>query len=90
MWALYQIYNLKTDKTYLNISNDPESVCASERFKLDLGMHPCTSLQDDYTTTGLEVFVIEVLETFEDKDVAKEKLEEVKAEKLSQGLDFYI
>ena len=61
--GVYRIYNLKTDMTYLGVSDDVENVAAKERFSLDLGMHPCSSLQDDYTKTGLELFVIEIMAT---------------------------
>ena len=38
------------------------------RFKLDMGMHPCKSLQDDYTNTGLEVFRFDTVEETTDKE----------------------
>ena len=36
------------------------------RFNLDLGMHPCKSLQEDYANTGLEVFRFDTLEITSD------------------------
>ncbi len=56
------IRNLKTDKVYLFYSNDIKGDCIKNRFQLDLGMHSCRSLQEDYTNTGLEVFRFDVME----------------------------
>ena len=56
------IRNLKTDKVYLFYSNDIKADCAKNRFQLDLGMHGCRSLQEDYAKTGLEVFRFDVME----------------------------
>ena len=59
--------NLKTDKVYLFYSEDIRKDCAAMRFNLDLGMHPCRSLQEDYALTGLEVFRFDTLEFTDDK-----------------------
>ena len=56
------IRNLKTDRVYLFYSNDIKGDCVKSRFQLDLGMHGCRSLQEDYTNTGLEVFRFDVME----------------------------
>lgn len=56
------IRNLKTDRVYLFYSNDIKGDCVKSRFQLDLGMHSCSSLQEDYTNTGLEVFRFDVME----------------------------
>ncbi len=45
--------NLKTDRVFLFFSHDVKKDCVSMRFSLDLGMHPCRSLQEDYSNTGL-------------------------------------
>ena len=58
--------NLKTDKVYLFFSQDIKKDCVDMRFKLDLGMHPCMSLQKDYTETGLEVFRFDTVMLTED------------------------
>ena len=54
--GIVALRNLKTDKVFLFYSNDIEKDCIDMRFKLDLGMHSCKTLQDDYASTGLEVF----------------------------------
>ena len=72
--------NLKTDKVYLFFSNDIKKDCVDMRFKLDLGMHPCASLQKDYSETGLEVFRFDTLELTED---------EGRLDALKEGLDLY-
>lgn len=56
------IRNLKTDRVYLFYSNDIKGDCVKSRFQLDLGMHSCRSLQEDYTNIGLEVFRFDVME----------------------------
>ena len=73
--------NLKTDKVYLFYSRDIKADCVSMRFKLDLGMFPCRSLQDDYTKTGLEVFRFDTLELTED---------ESRLEILKKDMDLYV
>lgn len=77
--------NLKTDKVYVFFSHDIRKDCADMRFKLDLGMHPCKALQDDYTETGLEVFRFDALELTDDES----RLEALKKElEKSGGLYF--
>jgi hypothetical protein len=73
--------NLKTDKVYLFYSRDIKADCVSMRFKLDLGMFPCRSLQEDYTKTGLEVFRFDTLELTED---------ESRLEILKKDMDLYV
>ena len=59
--------NLKTDRVYLFLADDIEKENAKVRFQLDLGMHPCDDLQEDYTNTGLEVFRFDTVEFTEDR-----------------------
>ncbi len=59
--GIYRIRNLKTDAVYYAKCDDVTSIAAKERFRLDLGMHQCAPLQKDYSETGLELFVIEVV-----------------------------
>ncbi len=73
--------NLKTDKVYLFYSRDIKVDCVSMRFKLDLGMFPCRSLQDDYTKTGLEVFRFDTIELTDD---------ESRLEILKKEMDLYV
>ena len=76
MSGVVALRNLKTDKVYLFYSEDIEKDCIDMRFKLDLGMHPCKALQDDYTSTGLEVFRFDTVELTDDRG----RLEELKGE----------
>ena len=78
--GIVALRNLKTDKVYLFFSKDIKKDCVSMRFQLDLGMFPCSSLQEDYTSTGLEVFRFDTLEITED---------ESRLEALKEGLDLY-
>ena len=72
--------NLKTDKVYLFFSKDIKKDCVLMRFQLDLGMFPCRSLQDDYTSTGLEVFRFDTIELTADEN---------RLDVLKEGLDLY-
>ena len=68
--------NLKTDKVYLFYSQDIRRDCIDMRFRLDMGMHPCASLQKDYSETGLEVFRFDTVELTCDRG----RLEELKGD----------
>jgi len=65
--GVVEIRNLKSDRVWLFWADDYTTDCASQRFKLDLGMHECVSLQHDYTETGLEVFRFDLVEETTDK-----------------------
>ena len=67
--------NLKTDRCFLFYADDIQKANTEMRFQLDLGMHPCKSLQEDYTNTGLEVFRFDTVELTDNPG----RLEEVKA-----------
>lgn len=86
--GIYRIFNLKTDETFLGKCQNTDSVCASERFKLDLGLHPCQSLQKDYSETGLELFTIEVMKECAHEDLDTE-YESMRKGMLTSGVSFY-
>ena len=65
--GVVEIRNLQTDKVWLFWADDIETDCAKVRFRLDLGMHECRSLQQDYSETGLELFRFDVVEKTSDK-----------------------
>ena len=71
--GIIKITNLKTDEVYLAKSEDCVKSYKDERFKLDLGMHPCASLQNAYTSLGLELFLIEI-DSEADKDTNLDNL----------------
>ncbi len=77
--------NLKTDMVYLFFSHDIKKDCIDMRFKLDLGMHPCESLQRDYMHIGLEVFRFDTVELTEDES----RLEALRLELLKRGEKLY-
>ena len=66
--GVVEIRNLKTDKVWLFWADDIAQESARQRFRLDLGMHECPSLQKDYTETGLEVFRFSAVEITENRD----------------------
>jgi len=71
--GIVAIRNLKTDYVWLYWSDDIQKTNVENRFKLDMGTHPCKSLQRDYTNTGLEVFRFETVLITDNP----EKIEEV-------------
>ncbi len=79
--GIVALRNLKTDKVYLFYSDDIRRDCIDMRFKLDMGMHPCRSLQADYTQTGLEVFRFDTVELTGDRS----RLEEI-----GKSMDLYV
>lgn len=64
--AVCSIRNLKTDEVYLYKTEDAVKSYADERFKLDLGIHSSKLLQSEYTSLGLELFVIAIDKEAED------------------------
>ena len=86
--TLYRIYNLKTDASYFGISSKG-NVCAQERFSLDLGMHPCRTLQDDYTKTGLELFVIETIKESDETEELVTLKAELEKQLEDKGITVY-
>lgn len=87
--TLYRIYNLKTDASYFGISSSKGNVCAQERFSLDLGMHPCRTLQDDYTKTGLELFVIETIKESDETEELVTMKAELEKQLEDKGITVY-
>ncbi len=79
------IRNLKTDRVYLFYSNDIKGDCVKSRFQLDLGMHSCRSLQEDYASTGLEVFRFDVIEETDNPA----RLSAIKESSKESGLALY-
>ncbi|MDD4083408.1 MAG: hypothetical protein WC162_01175 [Sphaerochaetaceae bacterium] len=75
--AIIALRNLISGKVYFFKSKLPENDIVNERFKLDLNLHSCKKLQEDYEKTGLEAFQFEVEEKTLEKD-------------LSSRLDFYL
>ena len=87
--AVCSIRNLKTDEIYLYSTEDAVKSYGEERFKLDLGIHSAKKLQEEYTSLGLELFVISI-----DREADKEEdlavlLEERKAYYRNEGKMLY-
>ena len=87
--GIYAIRNLKTDRTYLGITEDIIKTRADERFALDLGIHSSTELQSDYTTTGLELFTIDLVREKEDGQDLSDLLKKTVKEYLDKGITLY-
>ena len=83
------IKNLKTDEIYLYKTDDAVTSYSKERFKLDLGMHPVKSLQDAYSSLGLELFTFEIDKEAKEEENLDDLLEERKKYWMEKGSRFY-
>jgi hypothetical protein len=61
--GILRIRNLQNDRCYLAAALDTRAAANINRFRLDLGMHECKELQDEYASIGLELFMIDVIDT---------------------------
>lgn len=66
--GVVEIRNLRTDRVWLFWADDIARESAAQRFKLDLGMHECASLQKDYAETGLEVFRFSTVQVTDNRE----------------------
>ena len=87
--AIVIIKNLKTDEIYLYKTDDAVTSYSKERFKLDLGMHPVKSLQDAYSSLGLELFTFEIDKEAKEEENLDDLLEERKKYWMGKGSRFY-
>ncbi len=87
--AVCSIRNLKSDEVYLYKTDDAVKSYADERFRLDLGIHTNRRLQSEYTSLGLELFVIAIDEEAADGVSLDVLLEERKKWYLSRGKKLY-
>lgn len=58
----FTLTNLKTERVRTYEAEDAKKAIIDMRFKLDMGIYPDNELQDEYTTTGLEVFRFDIVE----------------------------
>lgn len=87
--AVCSIRNLKTDEVYLYKTEDAVKSYSDERFRLDLGIHTNKRLQSEYTSLGLELFVIAIDEETGPGMNLDTLLEERRRWYLSQGKKLY-
>ena len=87
--GIVKITNMITGKVFLTTSRDTWKTYQDLRFQLDMGMHSCASLQEDYETTGLELFNIETDVLAEENESLPELLESRKAFYREQGTVLY-
>lgn len=83
------IKNLKTGRAYLTAAEDAVKAFRSERFSLDLSMHPSKELQEEYSSLGLELFTIELDTPAGADDDLEALLEKRKAEYEKEGISLY-
>lgn len=87
--GIIAVRNLKTGRTLLETTEDAVSSFRSERFALDLSMHPVKSLQEEYSSLGLELFTIE-LDTEADGEADLEALLRKRREEMeAEGISLY-
>lgn len=89
MRGIIKIFNLKNDKVFFTDSENVEKDIISIRFKLDLSMYPCKSLQEEYTSLGLELFTIELEREAQDDEDLKSLLSNVEKEYELKNYVFY-
>ncbi len=87
--AICSIRNLKTDEVYLYKTEDAVKSYSDERFRLDLGIHENRRLQSEYTSLGLELFVIDIDREAEKEEDLDALLEKRKEEYISSGKKLY-
>jgi group I intron endonuclease len=65
--GIYQIKNLKNGKLLIGNSKNLQARLNRHKFQLELGSHPNKELQRDFTETGGDTFLFEVLDYLEPK-----------------------
>ncbi len=60
--GIFQIRNAANGKVFLGSSLNLEGVLNGQRFRLDTKSHPNAALQADWTSSGADAFVFEILE----------------------------
>lgn len=83
------IRNLKSGKAYLKTTEDAVKSFSDERFHLDLSMHECEELQEEYTSLGLELFTIELDTEAGPDDDLQTLLEKRENEYRNNGVTLY-
>ena len=83
------IRNLKSGKAYLKTTEDAVKSFSDERFHLDLSMHECKELQEEYTALGLELFTIELDTEAGPDDDLQTLLEKRENEYRNNGVTLY-
>jgi hypothetical protein len=61
--GIFQIKNVSTGKVFLGSSLDLDGVLNSHRFRLEAGLHPNESLQQEWNEKGPREFEFTILET---------------------------
>ncbi len=87
--GIIRIYNLRTDKSHLVISDNIIEDSKKIRFQLDLGLYSNKDLQKDYSEIGLELFSIEPMLYLEGEKTLDSLFEEAKSQLLSNKIDLY-
>lgn len=83
------IRNLKSGKAYLKTTEDAVKSFSDERFHLDLSMHECKELQEEYTALSLELFTIELDTEAGPDDDLQTLLEKRENEYRNNGVTLY-
>lgn len=71
MMGIYRIFNTKNAKSYIGQSTNIDARFKSHKYELHRGRHRIMDLQNDWDEYGEEVFIFEVLEECERKDLSK-------------------
>jgi hypothetical protein len=96
--GIFQIKNLKDNKSFINTSTDLDRAFNSDLFQLKLGSHRNTELQNDWNTIGPDNFELSILDELKLKETItdlekqtdlKELLELHRADLLKKGIKLY-
>lgn len=87
--GIIAIRNLQTGRTLLKTTEDAVASFRNERFRLDLSMHENRTLQEEYTSLGLELFTIELDAEAEAGEDLPALLEKRKAAYEEKGISLY-
>jgi hypothetical protein len=96
--GIFQIKNVKDNKSFINTSSDLDRAFNSDLFQLKLGSHRNAELQSDWNTIGSENFELSILDELKLKETAtdlekqadlKELLELHQADLLKKGIRLY-
>ncbi|GGG62869.1 GIY-YIG nuclease family protein [Paenibacillus radicis (ex Gao et al. 2016)] len=60
--GVYQIVNQTTGRIFVGSSSNMSGAWSRARFELDMGMHKCKPLQNDWKKQGLDAFTFEIVD----------------------------
>jgi hypothetical protein len=94
--GVFRVRNRESGRTFLGSSPNLPGMLNRQRFQLEMGSHPSTSLQADWNAGGEQVLAFEVLDTLPVPEGPSNQAEDLEAlkelwrERLeAEGVSFY-